>query len=83
MHRCGECHPQGFRAFLGLQLQEQDGRTADAEFWKNVLVSLTSEPGCTLSASLQYHQVDLLCDSACKSYTPHARQALHLTLTRG
>ena len=51
MHRCGECHPQGFRAFLGLQLQEQNGRTADAEFWKNVLVSLASEHECTWAVS--------------------------------
>lgn len=38
MQRCGECHPQAFRAFLALQLPEQNGRSADVEFWKKVLV---------------------------------------------
>ena len=40
MHRCGECHPQAFRTYLALPLQEQNGRSADRNHWTVVLVRL-------------------------------------------
>ena len=40
MQRCGEAHPQGLRALLGLQLPEQNGKSADEALWRRVLVSL-------------------------------------------
>lgn len=39
LQRCGECHPQALRMFLGLQLPEQAGQTADGALWRRVLVS--------------------------------------------
>ncbi len=39
MQRCGEAHPQGLRALLGLQLPEQDGKSADEALWTKVLVT--------------------------------------------
>lgn len=38
VHRCGEINPLAFRTFLSLQLPEQQGRRADAAFWRGVLV---------------------------------------------
>jgi len=38
MQRCGESHPQGLRALLGLQLPEQNGKSADEVLWTRVLV---------------------------------------------